>query len=241
MRNGIRVVLVMNRKGGSGKSTLCRALASVAASRGETVTIFDTDTSKSCLKWMTEGKASGNWSPSVEVIATLEAQRVTEAIDQIYEQADQEHLILIDTFGGGSEAQDLLAIAAHRIVAPMMLSRGDLAETIETANWYLKLRSRVAEPSKLAGFSVTLSRVPVRISETERGIAEELFCTLPACDAFLSNRSAYLRMDKEGLLGEIAVNIPNRALAIHIQNAISEAGEVLDEIDRLISSPAEAE
>ena len=240
MRNGIGVVLVMNRKGGSGKSTLCRALASVAASRGETVTIFDTDTSKSCLKWMAAGRVSGNWSPLVEVVATLEAQRVTEAIDQIYEQTDQEHPILIDTFGGGSEAQDLLAIAAHRIVAPMMLSRGDLAETIETANWYLKLRGRVAEPSKLAGFSVTLSRVPVRISETERAMAEELFRTLPACDGFLSNRSAYLRMDKEGLLGEIAMNIPNRALAMHIQNAISEAGELLDEIDRLISSQAEA-
>ena len=45
MSYGIRVVLVMNRKGGSGKSTLCRALASAAAARGETVTIFDTDAS----------------------------------------------------------------------------------------------------------------------------------------------------------------------------------------------------
>lgn len=34
MSNGIRVVLVMNRKGGSGKSTVCRALASAAAVRG---------------------------------------------------------------------------------------------------------------------------------------------------------------------------------------------------------------
>ena len=52
MSNGIRVVLVMNRKGGSGKSTLCRALASAAAARGETVTIFGTETSLSCLHWM---------------------------------------------------------------------------------------------------------------------------------------------------------------------------------------------
>ncbi|GAA0283579.1 P-loop NTPase family protein [Rhodovulum strictum] len=34
--NGIRVVLMANRKGGSGKSTVCRALASAAAERGET-------------------------------------------------------------------------------------------------------------------------------------------------------------------------------------------------------------
>jgi hypothetical protein len=34
----------------------------------------------------------------------------------------------------------------------MMLSRGDLSETLETANWYLKLRGRVEKPDELAGF-----------------------------------------------------------------------------------------
>ena len=239
MGYGIRVVLVMNRKGGSGKSTLCRALASAAAARGETVTIFDTDASKSCLKWMLAGQEAGNWSPLVEVIHSLDAHRVVEAIGQIYEQQDQEHLILIDTFGGGSEAQDVLAVAAHRIVCPMMLSRGDLSETLETANWYLKLRGRVEKPDGLAGFSVSLSRVPLRVSETERAVADELFRSLPACEAFLSNRSAFVRMDKEGLLGVIADKTLNRGLAAHIQNAVTEAAELLDEIDQLIVAPME--
>lgn len=241
MGYGIRVVLVMNRKGGSGKSTLCRALASAAAARGETVTIFDTDGSKSCLKWMEAGKDAGNWSPLVEVIHTLDANRVMEAIGQIYEQPDQEHLILIDTFGGGSEAQDVLAVAAHRIVCPMMLSRGDLSETLETASWYLKLKGRVEKPDELAGFSVTFSRVPVRLSETERTVADELFRSLPACEAYLSNRSAYVRMDKEGLLGAITDKTPNRGLAVHLQNAVREAEELLEEIDQAILAPAEVE
>ena len=239
MGYGIRVVLVMNRKGGSGKSTLCRALASAAAARGETVTIFDTDSSRSCLKWMQAGQEAGKWSPFVEVIHTLDAHLVVEAIGQIYEQQDQEHLILIDTFGGGSEAQDILAVAAHRIVCPMMLSRGDLSETMETASWYLKLRGRVEKPEELAGFSVLLNRVPVRVSETERAVAEELFQSLPALEAYLGNRSAYVRMDKEGLLGVIADKTPNRALAAHVRNAVKEAGELLEEIDQLILAPAE--
>ena len=240
MNYGIRVVLVMNRKGGSGKSTLCRALASAAAARGETVTVFDTDASRSCLNWMEAGEQAGNWSPLVEVIHTLDAHRVVEAIGQIYEQPDQEHLILIDTFGGGSEAQDVLALAAHRIVCPMMLSRGDLSETLETANWYLKLRGRVDHPESLAGFSVTLSRVPARLSEAERAAADELFRSLPACEAFLSNRSAFVRMDREGLLGAIAERTPNPGLAAHLQSAVKEAAELLAEIDQLISAPAEA-
>jgi chromosome partitioning protein len=63
MGYGIRVVLVMNRKGGSGKSTLLSRLGFCCGCKGETVTIFDTDASKSCLKWMQAGKEAGNWSP----------------------------------------------------------------------------------------------------------------------------------------------------------------------------------
>jgi chromosome partitioning protein len=239
MGYGIRIVLVMNRKGGSGKSTLCRALASAAARRGETVTIFDTDASKSCLRWLQVGQEAGNWSPLVDVIHTLDAHQVVEAIDQIYEQPDQEHLILIDTFGGGSEAQDVLAVAAHWIVCPMMLSRGDLSETMETAAWYLKLRGRVEKPEELAGFSVSFSRVPVRLSETERAVADELFRSLPAVEAWLSNRSAYVRMDKEGLLGPIADKTSNRGLAAHLHTALQEAEQLLEEIDQSIAAPAE--
>ena len=70
-------------------------------------------------------------------------------------------------------------------------------------------------------------------------VAEELFRSLPACEAWLSNRSAYVRMDKEGLLGAIADKTPNRGLAAHLQNAVKEAGELLEEIDRSILAPAE--
>ena len=44
---------------------------------------------------------------------------------------------------------------------------------------------------------------------------------------------------KEGLLGPIADKTPNRGLAAHLQTAVKEAGELLDEIDQLIAAPAE--
>ena len=84
-----------------------------------------------------------------------------------------------------------------------------------------------------------LSRVPVQVSETERAVAAELFQSLPALEAYLGNRSAYGRMDNEGLLGVIANKTPNRALAAHIQNAVKEAGDLLEEIDRLSLTSAE--
>ena len=63
---------------------------------------------------------------------------------------------------------------------------------------------------------------------------------LPACEAWLSSRSAYVRMDKEGLLGPIADKTPNRGLAAHLLTAVKEAEELLKEIDQLILAPAEA-
>ena len=56
MSKGIRVIAVINRKGGCGKSTLVRGLASAAIGRGERVTIFDTDSSKGCYGWMLAAK-----------------------------------------------------------------------------------------------------------------------------------------------------------------------------------------
>lgn len=84
------------------------------------------------------------------------------------------------------------------------------------------------------------SRVQVRLSESERSVAEGLFRSPPACDAWQSNRSAYVRMDKEGLLGPIADKTPNRGLAAHLLTAVKEAEELLKEIDQLILAPAEA-
>jgi chromosome partitioning protein len=77
------------------------------------------------------------------------------------------------------------------------------------------------------------------VSETERAVAEELFSALPALETYLGSRAAYIRMDKEGLLGVIADKTLNRALAAHVQNAMKEAGDLLDEIDQLILAPAE--
>lgn len=232
--NGVRVVLVMNRKGGAGKSTLCRALASAAVARGETVTLFDTDASRSCHAWMERGKAAGNWSPLIEVIHSLDADRILDAVARIHDQPDQEHLILIDTFGGASEAQDHLATAAHQIVCPMMLSRSDVTEARATAAWYLGLRGRVSDANALPPFTVALSRVPLRVSESERAVASDLFATLPTFDAFLGNRSGYLRMDEAGLLGGLTARLPNRGAAAHLLGALREAEALLAEIDAAI-------
>lgn len=235
MKKGIRVITAMNRKGGCGKSTMIRGLASAAADRDETVTIFDTDGSRGLFKWMERAKAQNAWADNVEVIATLDAGKVDQAIQEIFEQPDQEHLILIDTFGGGADpaAQDLLADISDVIVSPCMLSEEDLEETKETALWYARLKQRVADPDNLPPYRVLVSRVPAAMRAPDNAILEQIFSKLPALDQFIANRSVYSRMGS-GLLGPIRDNLTNKGVALHVQDAIDEMSEVLDVLDKIV-------
>lgn len=235
-KKGVRVITAMNRKGGCGKSTLIRGLASAAQDRGETVTIFDTDGSQGLYKWMTRAKAADAWSADVEVVASLDANKVEGMVEEIFSQPDQEHLILIDTFGGGSdpEAQDLLVDMSDIVVAPCMLSEEDLEETKETWGWYARLRERVSDPDSLPPFHVLVSRVPSVMRAPDNEILEQIFMALPAFDEFVSNRSVYSRMGN-GLLGPIRDNLRNKGVAAHVQDALNEMTDVLDLLDRKIA------
>lgn len=235
MKNGIRVITAMNRKGGCGKSTLIRGLASAAQDRGETVTIFDTDGSRGLHKWMERSVASGNWSEDVTVVATLNASQVEAAIDEIFEMPDQEHLILIDTFGGGADpaAQDLLASKSHLIVAPCMLSDEDYEETKETAIWYGRMKQRAENPEDIPPFKVMVSRLPVTLREPEKLVLAKLAKSLPMFNEFISARSVYGRMGS-GLLGKLRDNIVNKGVALHIQDALDEMTEALEQMDKII-------
>ena len=234
--NGIRVILVVARKGGAGKSTLCRALASAAVARGETVTLFDTDISRSCHDWSGRAQAAGNWSPMIDVIHCRDVGRVVDTITEISAQPDQEHLILIDTPAGACEVTDQLTAVAHQIICPMLLSRADLNQARATASWYLEMKARSPRPNAFAVFTIALSRVPLRISETEKTVAAELFATLPVFENFLGNRSSFLRMDEAGLLGPMAERLQNRGVATHLLTSLREAEDLLAEIDAALAT-----
>jgi len=231
---------VANRKGGSGKSTVCRARASAAGARGENVTLFDTDSSRSCFKWQEARRARGTWSPRVEVIHSLEVGRIADTIAEIYDQPDQEHLILTDTFGGASETHDELATLAHLVLTPM-LRHGPIARRPGRRRSGMSRCAGGCRPPTRLHRSACCSTVCRSASpKTEREIVARVYGTLPAFESFLSNRAACIRMDKEGLLGPIRDAMVNRALARHVQTTLDEAEAVLAEIDSAIRRDARA-
>jgi len=237
--NGIRVVMVMNRKGGCGKSTLVKGLASAAAERGETVTIFDTDQSQSSYLWMCSGQERGNWDPLVSVIPSMDAGEVAEAIDQIYTLPDQEHLVLIDSFGGGAAAQDEMVLKSHLVAVPTKLSRSDVSETRQTLLWHARLKERVPDPDAVPPISVVINAVPYRRSEAEEAAIVEMVTQMPTLPEPVMQRAAYLRLDLEGLLGPIRDSLSNPGVARHLSNAVAEMDMVLTEIDQAIRGEAD--
>lgn len=232
--NGIRVVVVLNRKGGCGKSTLVKGLASAAAERGESVTIIDTDKSESSYQWMLNGKERGGWAGDVTVVSSMDTEAILDTFDQIYELPDQEHLILVDTFGGASDALDELVTNAHFVLVPTKLSRSDLTETQQTLNWVGRLKERVPDPSKVPPARVVINAVPARRNEAEAVAMEYIFSEFKTLASPVLQRAAYLRMDLEGMLGPIRDMTPNKPMAAYVDKAINEMDEVLVEIDKII-------
>lgn len=240
MGKGVRVIAVVNRKGGCGKSTLVRGLASAAVARGEKVTVFDTDSSQSIYGWMKVAKELGNWNDNVEVLHTYDPAEITAHLDAIYAEDPHDHLVLIDTFGGASEALDDVVMQSHLIVAPIRPGRGDYIETMETLIWQERLKGRVADPNDVPEYRIVVNGITPDPSATERQALEHIFETMPVIEEPILERKAYKQVDGEGLLGVIRDNTRKGIVKNHLTNALEEMNAVLDLLDNAIMEKTEA-
>lgn len=240
MSRGIRVIAVINRKGGCGKSTLVRGLASAAVERGERVTVFDTDSSKGIYGWMTVAKLLGNWNDRADVIHTFDPAEITARIEAINAEPPHDHLILIDTFGGASEALDDVVLQSDLIVAPVRPGRNDFTETMETLIWHERLKGRVKNPEGVPEYRVVINAVSAEPSATERQVIQEIFASMPVIEEPIMERKAYKQLDGEGLLGAIRDSTRKGIVQNHLTNALEEMDAVLELLDDAMLAGAEA-
>ncbi|MGN7869992.1 nucleotide-binding protein [Paracoccus sp. 22332] len=240
MSKGIRVIAVINRKGGCGKSTLVRGLASAAIVRGERVTIFDTDSSKGCYGWMMAAKQLGNWNDRADVIHTFDPDEITATIEAINAEPAHDHLVLIDTYGGASEALDDVVLQSDLVVAPIRPGRNDFTETMETLIWHERLKGRVRNPDGVPEYRVVINGVSAEPSAIERETIQEILASMPVIEEPIMERKAYKQVDGEGLLGAIRDNTRKGIVQNHLTNALDEMDAVLELLDEVMLSDAEA-
>jgi chromosome partitioning protein len=116
-------IVVLNPKGGSGKTTIAINLASYLASRGHTPVLMDFDPQGSSLRWVKKRKPS---QPPIHAIAAFEKDSRTTRAFQL-RVPDQATHVIIDT-PAALEGQQLPSMTrdAHKIIVPVLPSDIDI-------------------------------------------------------------------------------------------------------------------
>ncbi|HTD29919.1 MAG TPA: AAA family ATPase [Steroidobacteraceae bacterium] len=116
-------IVVLNPKGGSGKTTIAINLASYLASRGHTPVLMDYDPQGSSVRWVRKRKAT---QATVHVIAAYEKDTRTTRAFQLRPPENSSHLI-VDTPAALTPGQlpDMVRDAA-KIIVPVLPSDIDI-------------------------------------------------------------------------------------------------------------------
>ncbi|TQM89598.1 ParA family protein [Roseinatronobacter monicus] len=227
------VLAVIGIKGGSGKTTLCSALASAITDMGKSVLLIDTDDQRSLSGWAQDAEAAGNGSEFMTCKVAPDSDHLDAAIDDAFRRQSVD-FIIIDTAGVGGRQADEIAVQANLIVTPCMLTGHNYRSTTKTVAWYDKLTARVDDASALARLFVIINKVAtheggLKLGPTERQIFQDAKASFPLFPYFLKERKVYTNMEVSGLLRPVANRLaasPNglkRGQAAPYEAALDEA------------------
>ena len=240
----MRVITLINQKGGAGKSTLARGLLSAADARGIRAGFLDTDKTENLVQWAGRAAAAGNWLDGIEGFKTLNAEEARDTVLDLDEEGEID-LFVVDTPGDASALHDLLASVSDLILCPIQPSTSDLATAIGTANWMYRMRARVDDPAQLPPFRAVINRVGTNPTKTEARVLLYARSTKLVGDGeappveklrilprYIQSRDAYRRMDEEGLLGRVIAAEQARKERFfknpkHLREALAEMDEFL--------------
>lgn len=174
----MRVILVANPKGGSGKTTLATNLAGYLAAQGERVSILDMDRQKSATQWLAMRDAV---LPDIQVLR--EGQH-----------ADSDWLVIDSPAGIHGKSLERTLKLAHKVVVPIAPSLFDIRASQDFLD---VLQAEKAARKSRTFVGVVGMRVDPR---TRAGVTLQLFVEqqgLPVL-AYLRNTQHYVNAAFEG-------------------------------------------
>lgn len=235
--DAMRVIATMARKGGSGKTTLTRALISAAVAASRRVTIIDADSTGVLGAWYRRAEAGNRGSPLLQLVEVRSVAAIECEIDRLYEQ-DLADFVFIDTAGVGAEWSDSVAVLADHLVTPVMLSTSDFDVGEQTAAWFEKLKTRVDDPAALPRHHVVLNMVESKTTKADAALIERAIRRFPVIETVMMRRNAYKDMDERGLLHAIAQerqNDPNPLMKPHVRPVLEALEEAMDILNAIIA------
>ncbi len=167
---GLKTISTMMMKGGSGKTTLTRILASAALARGMKVHIFDVDTDPQALGW----EASFNrasWGKIDKPAWRHDQLTISGAVadmDEIYDgydrmEADGYDLVLIDTRPGANADTEDLILATDLVLIPTRPEQSDYSIAERTLEWFEDILKTVTPDSPTPALRTVLTAVPAKM------------------------------------------------------------------------------
>lgn len=228
----MKVIAIMSRKGGAGKTSLGRALVSAAMSRGKRCLVLDADPQFEYVRWAQRLKIN---DPLFQIEPLKMTKDLSDLIETAYEN-DTADYVVIDTKGADGAWADDVAAESDAIIVPMKIGGGDLEITRDTYNWYVGLRTRTDNPETLPSFQVILSDWPAKPSKTETSIEEQAIKLFPVMNDYFVKRKQHVDASEHGFLHQIAKQrreSRNPLLRHHAKlydEAVEEAGAILDSL-----------
>lgn len=176
----MRKILVVNSKGGCGKTTVATNLAVALAARGEDVALADADRQKSSLSWV---KRRPKNLPRIEALNWSKS----EAIGDKDKQLDA---IVIDGPGGlRSELAKMLIAEASEIVVPVLASVFDWNATLKFLDDISDIKRVRKGKADIHVIANRINRRSTQIGELEQALARKGYPVL----CRISDRVLYAR------------------------------------------------
>lgn len=200
------VISLCSQKGGVGKSTIARALATFLRSLGAVVKMVDFDPQQSSIVEWNAARRDKDQASGFDVTSAIDS-------DQVREMLSGAAFIIIDAPGRASEATLKLAKLSHLIVQPTGGSRDDLVPGEHVFQELVKQ----GIPSERLAFA--LSRIDSDAEEkgTRLYLESQGYTVLDGC---LHNRSGY----------KVAQNNGRSALETNFDSLNDKAAELVGAI-----------
>ena len=230
--DNMKVITVMTRKGGAGKTTLTRALVSAAMSQGKKCIVFDADPQQALDRWARRLEIN---DPLFSIEHLTVAGELASKTDEAWEEGSTD-FVFVDTIGAAGAWADDLAAASDALVIPMMLSDDDMEITKDTFNWYVGLKDRTDDPEALPSFNVVLSAVPAKQSSAETDVEERALKSFPVIPEYFMSRKQHKDASSYGFLHTLAEKRRSHKYALfrvhakHFDEAVEEAKAILNDI-----------
>jgi cellulose biosynthesis protein BcsQ len=130
------IITVAGPKGGVGKSTLVRSLASVATHQAHRVFVIDADARKNIERWSLLLDRFGNKPENLEIVAITTP---TDILAIAQEQDRDGKLVIIDTEGKTNDELTAALFAADVAVVPLHLAMDDITAAHQLVNGHIPL------------------------------------------------------------------------------------------------------